>query len=107
MAVTYAQFDASKPIGGRYARGADYIRRGFDEMISANASAVGVTGGALDPGAANAVKDTLIHPDVGAADAANARLMYNAAYTVKYWTDALTAGGFFQALADLDKGRSG
>jgi hypothetical protein len=99
MAVTYAEFDASKPHGGTIAKGADLIRRGRDLINRAYEAANAVTD-------AGTTKDNLIAGDFGAVDSANAALLWTALSTVKNLLDADDAGGLSSSLASLDKGLS-
>lgn len=100
MAETYVRYDQTTPIGAEMAQGVDLVRRGMDLLYRAKTAVDAVTDGGTD-------KDALIGSDFGANDHANALLMWDAMYTIKYTLDQANSGGLSGALANLDKGISG
>ena len=99
MAVTYAQYDTSKPNGGTLAKAVDYLRRGRDLLNRAHAAANQAT----DAGSTTA---NLVGGDFGALDNTNAQRMWDNLNTIKTLLDGDDAGGLNSSIGSLDKGIS-
>lgn len=99
MSVTYAHYDASKPIGALLASAADKIRQGRNDLNRAMAAINSATD-------AGTTKDNLIGGDFGAIDSANAALLWTASVSVKTLLDGDDSGGLDLYLSSLDKGKT-
>lgn len=99
MAATKVNYDASTPIGAEMAHGVDLLRRGYDSIYRAKVAIDAATDGGND-------KDALTGSDFGAATSADAILMWDAMYTLKFVLDNATSGGLLTSIGDLDKGVS-